>query len=205
MIRSRLSFLIVAAVVVVAAMAALLAWRPGPAVRSGTGESTGVAAVGGPFKLVDQDGRLADESLLEGKWTAVFFGFTYCPDICPVTLQTLGQAQQLMGARGRELQTVFITVDPARDTPQQLKAYLTSPVFPRPTIGLTGSPEQVAAAAKAYRAPYSQEGGGDDYVMNHPAMLYLMDKRGRFNRIIPHGLTPQDTARQITTAMQQSP
>lgn len=199
--RSRI--LLVAAAATLVALAAVLAWRSATAPqRSGVVASTGQALVGGPFTLVDQDGKTVTEAALKGKWTTVFFGYTYCPDVCPLTLQTLGAAQQRMGARARDLQVVFITVDPARDTPQQLKAYLTSPVFPRGMTALTGTPEQVAVAAKAYRAPYSKEGEGEGYLMNHPSMLYLMDPQARFNRIIPAGLSPEDMARQITTAMQ---
>jgi protein SCO1 len=201
--RSRLILLAVAAAVVLGAALVTLRIMDGAPRSASTATSTGAALVGGPFKLVDQDGKAVDESILEGKWTAVFFGYTYCPDVCPLTLQVLGQAQQQMGPRGRDLQTLFITVDPARDTPAQLKTYLSSPVFPRGTIGLTGTAEQVDAAAKAYRAPYSREGEGEGYLMNHPAMLYLMDPQGRFNRIIAHGLTPEDTARQIATAMRE--
>jgi protein SCO1 len=200
--RSRLMF--IAAAVFLLGLAGFLAYRAATApVRTAAQTSTGQALVGGPFTLVDPDGRPVTEAALKGKWTAVFFGYTYCPDVCPMTLQTLGEAQKRMGRRSDALQSIFISIDPERDTPAQMKAYLTSPVFPRNLIGLTGTPEQVAAAAKAYRAPYSKEGEGQGYLMNHPSMLYLMDPQGRFNRIIPAGLSPDDVAKQITTAMQQ--
>jgi protein SCO1/2 len=200
--RSRLIF--IAAAVILLGVAGVLAYRSATAPeRGGVVSSSGQAMVGGPFSLTDQDGQPVTEALLKGKWTAVFFGYTYCPDVCPLTLQTLGEAQKRMGPRGDALQTVFITVDPQRDTAPQLKAYLTSPVFPRHITGRTGTPEQIAAAAKAYRAPYSKEGEGDGYLMNHASMLYLMDPEGRFNRVIPAGLSPDDVARQIASAMQQ--
>jgi protein SCO1/2 len=94
------------------------------------GVATGQASVGGPFQLVDQDGRPVDQTLLDGKWSLVFFGFTYCPDYCPTTLNGLAATKALMGDKAKDLQIVFITVDPARDTPQALKDYLASDGFP---------------------------------------------------------------------------
>lgn len=196
--------LMILACVALALFGGFLAWRmmeQGPG--AGRVSGSGAALVGGPFQLVDQDGKAVDQTVLDGKWNAVFFGYTYCPDVCPLTLTTLASAQKQMGPRGRDLQTVFITVDPERDTAAQLKTYLSSPVFPRPILGLTGTPQQVAAAAKVYRAPYSKEGEGDGYLMNHPAMIYLMDPQGKFVRIIPDGLPPAELARQITTAMRE--
>src|SRR6201996_3406388 len=112
-------------------------------------QSSGEALVGGPFQLVDQNGKPADQNLLKGKWSAVFFGYTYCPDVCPTTLQALAQAEAKLGDKAKNLQVVFISVDPERDTPAQMKTYLSIPAFPRNTIGLTGTAAQVAAAAKA--------------------------------------------------------
>ena len=158
---------------------------------------------GGPFHLVDQDGKAVDESLLTGKWTAVYFGYTFCPDVCPTTLQALGGALKKMGDKGKAVQTVFITVDPERDTPAQLKTYISSPVFPRPIFGLTGTPEQIAEVAKAYRVYYAKSGTGADYLMDHQSILYLMDPDGRLARPLTHDLTPDEIARQIGDAMSQ--
>lgn len=159
------------------------------------------AAVGGAFTMVDQDGRPVDESVLKGKWSAVFFGFTYCPDVCPTTLQTLAAAEDQLGPKARDLQVVFVSVDPKRDTPAQLKAYLSADSFPPGAIGLTGTPEQVAAIAKAYHVYYEVAGEGDGYLVNHSTPTYLMDPKGRFNRIIPYNLPPAEVARQIADAM----
>jgi protein SCO1/2 len=159
-------------------------------------------AVGGPFKLVDQDGRARDESLLRGKWSAVFFGYTFCPDVCPTTLQTLGEAQDRLGPKAANFQVVFISVDPQRDTPGQLKLYLANQAFPKRTIGLTGTDAQVAAVAKAYHAFYQKAGAGPDYEVQHSSAVYLMDPNGRFSgRVLAFGLTPDDMARQISDAM----
>ncbi len=159
------------------------------------------SSVGGPFKLVDQTGAPADEGRLRGKWSAVFFGYTYCPDVCPTTLATLGQATTALGARGARFQVVFITVDPERDTPAALASYLASPTFPRTTIGLTGSLAQVASVAKAYHVYFQKVPQGSSYSMDHSAVVYLMDPRGRFVRPLDVGVAPPAIARQITSAM----
>ena len=159
------------------------------------------AAVGGPFSLVDQNGRAVNEKLLEGKWSAIYFGFTYCPDACPATLQVLAEAQKLLGPKADRLQVILLSIDPERDTPALLRTYLDNPAFPKGTIGLTGTPQQVDAAAKAYKAYYKKSGEGDDYTMDHASMTYLMDPKGRYSRIIAHGTSPEETARLISEAM----
>lgn len=158
-------------------------------------------AVGGPFHLTDQNGKAVDESLLKGKWSLVFFGYTFCPDVCPTTLTTLARAQDLLGPKAKKLQVVFISVDPARDTPGQLKTYLSSPAFPKGTVGLTGTAAQVDATTKAYKVYYAKQGAGADYAMDHSAAVYLMDPKGRFDRVVAYGLTPEEIAKQISDAM----
>ena len=155
--------------------------------------------VGGPFKLVDQDGRPVDQHILDGKWSAVFFGYTYCPDTCPATLQALGAAARQLGDK-TPFQTVFITVDPERDTPQQMKTYLESQGFPAHAIGLTGTATQIAQAAKVYGVYYAKSGTGADYTMDHSAAVYLMDPKGHFSRPLSHGMTPTLIAQQIKAA-----
>ncbi len=163
----------------------------------------GAASIGGPFHLTDQFGQPRDQSMLQGKWTAVFFGYTYCPDVCPTTLQTLGGATNLMGDRAKALQVVFITVDPTRDTPGQLKDYLSSASFPRGVVGLTGTPDQIAMAASGYKVYFQKNGAGANYSVDHSAAIYLMNPRGAFDSVVPFGLTPQQTRDQIVKAMQQ--
>jgi protein SCO1/2 len=199
---NRARLILVAACALLALAAVTLVLR---ASSQGPGQGSGTALVGGPFQLIDQDGRAVDQSLLDGKWTAVYFGFTYCPDLCPTTLQTLAQAQALLGPKAKDFRVAFISVDPGRDTPAQLKTYLSSPVFPRGAVGLTGSPQQIAAVAKAYRAPYEKQGDDKDYVVNHTSIIYLMDPHGRFNRVLAYGLAPGEIARQISAAMQEGP
>ena len=99
--------------------------------RPGQAASTGAADIGGPFTLVDQDGRPRTEAMLKGKWSVIYFGYTYCPDVCPTSLQILGSALESMGRQGEAVQTILISVDPERDTPGQLKSYVKSEVFPK--------------------------------------------------------------------------
>jgi protein SCO1/2 len=163
--------------------------------------STGQPLVGGDFQLVDQDGRAVDQTLLNGKWSLVFFGFTYCPEFCPTTLAELAAVKQRLGDKAEDLQIVFVSVDPERDTPQALKDYLSSDGFPQGTIGLTGSPEQIAQAAKVYRAYYEKVGEGDAYTMNHSLTVYLMGPDGRFRTAVAYGLGPDKSAKIIEDAM----
>jgi protein SCO1 len=163
--------------------------------------STGQPSVGGPFQLIDQDGRRVDQTMLDGKWSLVFFGFTYCPDFCPTTLTALEATKARMGPEGEALQTILISVDPERDTPQALKDYLSSDGFPEGTIGLTGTPEQVAATAKVYRAFFEKVGEGEAYTMNHSLTVYLMGPDGQFRSALAHDLGPEKSAQLIERVM----
>lgn len=189
------------AVALIAVTLVLVNRPPAGATPAGEVVTTGQADVGGPFQLVDQNGRAVDESLLQGKWSLVFFGFTYCPDYCPTTLAALDATQQRLGDRARDLQIVFISVDPERDTPQALKDYLSSDGFPEGVIGLTGTPEQVKAAADAYRAYYQKVGEGEGYTMNHSLTVYLMGPDGRFRTAVAEELGPEKSAAVIERAM----
>lgn len=137
------------------------------------------ATVGGPFSLVDQEGRPVTEKVLAGKPSLVFFGFTHCPDVCPTTLYQLTQIYTALGADAGKVGAYFVTVDPERDTPKQLKEYLSS--FDPHIVGLTGDRPAVDAMLKAYRV-YAKKvpTSGDEYTMDHTALVYLMDKGGRF-------------------------
>lgn len=194
---TRKTLILAIALAVLMVGVAVAAWRLSPQ----PGEARGQALVGGDFQLVDQNGRPVDQTLLDGKWSVVFFGFTYCPDICPTTLQSLGYAIDRLGPKAKDLQVVFISVDPERDTPQLIKTYLANDAYPKDVIGLTGTPAQVAAAAKAYRVFYEKAGEGPGYTVNHSTAAYLMDPKGRFNRVLAYGLGPDETAHQIGEAM----
>jgi protein SCO1 len=188
--------------VILALLAAAFAILTGIAVQRGVlAPSDQTATVGGPFQLIDPAGRSVDQRVLKGKWSAVFFGFTNCPDACPTTLFALGQAEKLLGPRAADFQTVFISVDPARDTPAQLASYLATDAFPKHIVGLTGSAEQVDRAAKAYHVYYQKAGEGAAYTVNHSTITYLMNPKGRFACVIPYDETPQRIAAKVEAAM----
>jgi len=195
----RAAFLALAALAAVAGCT-----KHAPAGASAGTSAIGTAAIGGPFRLIDQNGRTVDQSVLRGKWSAVYFGYTFCPDVCPTTLTALGEAQAKLGGRAADFQVIFVTVDPARDTPGQLKTYLSSPAFPRGTLGLTGSPAQIAAAAHAYRVFYKPTGTGAGYSVDHTSIVYLMDPKGVFSRPLDTSVPPAAIAAQITKAMDQA-
>jgi protein SCO1 len=185
-----------------AVLAVAFAAITGLAVHHGLlGAPTRAAAIGGPFQLVDQTGRKVDADVLKRKWSAVFFGFTYCPEACPTTLLALGQTEKLLGPKAADFQTVFISVDPQRDTPKVLANYLSNSAFPRRTLGLTGTPQQVARAAGAYHVFYQKAGDGPDYQINHSTITYLMSPTGDFVCVIPYGDTPQAMAAKLEAAM----
>jgi cytochrome oxidase Cu insertion factor (SCO1/SenC/PrrC family) len=123
--------------------------------------ATGTALIGGPFTLVNQDGKTVTEKDFLGRYMLVFFGYTYCPDICPTELQVMTAALEQMGEDAKKIQPVFVSIDPERDTPEVVKSYVEN--FGSGLVGLTGAPEQVAQAAKAYRVYYAKaaEAGED--------------------------------------------
>jgi protein SCO1/2 len=137
------------------------------------------AAIGGPFRLTDQNGQPFSDQDLRGKSFLVFFGFTHCPDACPTTLLEISEIMRELGSDADRTAALFITVDPERDTPEALKDYLSS--FDPHVRGLSGDSADVAAVAKAYRVYYRKIPLDDgDYTMDHTAIVYLMDKEGRF-------------------------
>ena len=172
------------------------------ALRQPPGGSQGTllsAAVGGPFHLTDQNGKAFTAADLKGKWHLVFFGYTHCPDVCPTTLNDLSLAiDQLPKERRKEIGIVFISVDPARDTPAVMKSYVGS--FDGPITGLTGTAAEVKQAAKDYHVYYAKHERADGgYDMDHSAVVYVMDPQGRFTGMI----TPDTAAPQIASKLQK--
>ncbi len=147
------------------------------------------ARIGGPFTLTDQNGKAVSDTDFAGKYRLVYFGYSFCPDICPVDLQKLmrglSQFEKDDAARGARIAPMFITIDPARDTPAALKPFVAR-YHPR-LIGLTGSPEQIAAAAKAYVVSYNKVDGSapDRYLMAHTQLAFLMDPAGKPLALVP--------------------
>jgi protein SCO1/2 len=145
---------------------------PGPAFAT-------ASAIGGPFKLIDQNDKPVTDAALKGHPTLMFFGYTHCPDYCPTTLFEVSEVLKALGASGKDVQAYFVTVDPERDTPAILKDYLSN--FDPRLEGLTGSRAAVDSMIKTYRV-YAKKvpGEGEDYAMDHSILVYLMDKRGHF-------------------------
>ena len=154
------------------------------------------SAIGGPFHLVDQEGKTVTDADLRGKWSLVYFGYTHCPDACPTALNDISIALDELGPKRAAVRPVFITVDPERDTSEVLKSYVTS--FDAPILALTGTPEEIAQAAKGYRVYYAKhpEVGGD-YSMDHSSVIYVMDPEGRFTATFTPESSPEDIAARL--------
>ena len=152
--------------------------------------------IGGPFTLVDQDGRVWTEKDLLNRISVIFFGYTYCPDVCPTKLADIGLAlDQLSPAELENVLPVFITVDPDRDTRELVGEYVS--YFHPKMVGLTGSFDQTDAAAKQYRAYYKyvdRVAGNEDYLVDHSSITYVMGPDGRFMRHFSYGTGPDDMA-----------
>jgi protein SCO1/2 len=142
---------------------------------------TGKALIGGAFTLTDNTGKRVTDQDFHGKYTLVFFGFTSCPDICPAGLQLIAGALEKLGTKAQRITPIFISVDPQRDTPEKLAAYVKN--FDPRLVGLTGTPEEIAAVAKAYKVYYAKVPSTelpDDYTMDHTSIIYVMDPKGEF-------------------------
>ena len=159
-----------------AALLALSHTSQGPAVQT-----SGTALIGGPFTLVDQTGKTVTDQDFRGRYMLAFFGFTHCPDICPAELQVMSAALDELGPKADDVVPVLITLDPARDTQAAMGAYVKN--FGSRFVGLTGSPEQIAAVAKAYKVAYSkfqEDKTSSDYSIDHSALVYFMGKDGEY-------------------------
>lgn len=176
----------------------------------------GQVPIGGPFTLVDHTGRTVTDKDFGGRYLLVFFGFSNCPDVCPMTLADIASALELLGAEGDAVQPLFISLDPERDTPQRLAEYVSA--FHPKIVGLTGTPEQIAAVAKEYRvfyekisaaSYYGQETGGagdksapgDDYLISHQGNTYLMSPSSEYLTHFTYGTKPGDMTETIRKAI----
>lgn len=171
--------------------------------------SSGTASIGGPFELVNQDGKTVTQDDFKGKYMLAYFGYTFCPDVCPTELQVIGTALDMMPDDvANEVTPVFFTVDPERDTVEAVAEYV--PYFHDRMVGLTGTVEQTTAAAKAYRVYYAKsipEGQSEDtdtYLMDHSSFVYLMDRDGQFVRHFNYGTSPEDMAKGVTEAVKKN-
>ncbi len=193
------------------------------AIESGDsyGDEQGAAAIGGAFTLTDQYGRVRTDLDFRGRTMLVFFGFTNCPDICPVTVATLSSLMELLGDKASQVAPVFITVDPKRDTPQVMKDYLKN--FDNRIVALTGSPDVIKEVTNTYKVYYSMRsddddeeeagdtgygsstdhsahaghGGGSSYQVDHSGYIYVMDKEGRYVKHFPYNVSEQELADEL--------
>lgn len=182
--RRRLILEVVSASVVIAAAGLGFAFFSLSG-RTHINTNTGVVAVGGPFTLVDDTGSTVTEKTLAGKPYAIYFGYTFCPDVCPTTLLDLSRWIKDLGPDSEKLNYVFVSVDPERDTPSLMHLYLSS--FDKHIRGFTGTPEQIAKIAKEYRVFYGKvptDDGG--YVVDHSAIIFLMGPDGKLVTAIPY-------------------
>lgn len=157
--------------------------------------------IGVPFNLVASNGVSVSDKTYDGKWRVVFFGYTHCPDVCPATLAALGAALDQMGEGANKIQPIFITLDPRRDTPQTLTSYM-SHFNPR-LVALTGTDAQIASTAKVFGIRFNIVGDvtNGNYVVNHPAVLFLFDSRDNFVTLIPGGATSGEIKKTIDQFM----
>jgi protein SCO1/2 len=177
--RQQAIFALSVLAVALAIAGAALYFASGKTGPMGSGE----ALVGGPFSLTDHTGRRVSEKDYLGKYMLVFFGFTYCPDVCPTELQVMSAALDELGPDGNVIQPIFVSIDPERDTPEVIKQYVEN-FHPR-LVGLTGSAEEIAAIARAYRVYYKKAPGAEadgSYEMDHSTIIYLMGPDGRFRK-----------------------
>ena len=160
---------------------------------------TGAADIGGPFRLIDHTGKRVTEADFKGRYMLLFFGYTHCPDVCPAELQTMGRAMDRLAAKGDNIVPVFISVDPERDSPAILKAYVAA--FHPSMVGLTGSAAEIKAAAKAYKVYYRKQPGakpGDTKIlMDHTSFIYLVGPDGKVVALIRGGTRPEVLAKEL--------
>ena len=201
--RAKYLWLVLAVAVVLAAGLGWLRFAASPMPPAPPGNLAG-ASLGGPFTLINQNGQTVHESDFAGRWRLIYFGYGFCPDVCPTDLALLGRGLAGFEARAATqaamVAAIFITIDPARDTPEVLKPFVAA-FHPR-LIGLTGTPAQIDAVTKAYGvyARRVETGDPQNYLMDHSAMVYLFDPAGRPVAFLPHqGLTAPAIAQMLAT------
>lgn len=204
--QRRIPFGALVAVLLALCLAAGAAlWSIGipPAGTATGGAPLAGAPIGGPFELVDQDGRTVTDKDFAGRYRLIYFGYTYCPDVCPVDVQKMAQGLRAFeakdAARAAKVQPIFVTVDPARDTPAVVKEFVAA-FHPR-LVGLTGSEAQVDGAMKAYRIYAQKQGaeGAADYLMDHSTMIYLMGPNGEPISFFGRDASPDKIAADLAT------
>ena len=158
--------------------------------------------IDGRFELIDSKGRTVTDASFRGQWMLVFFGFTYCPEVCPTTLNNIAVTMNQLGPQARDVRPIFISIDPDRDRPRELGEYTAA--FDQRIVGLTGSPSQVAAAAKSYNVFYRKIGKTEDYTMDHSAKVYLIGPDGRYVAQFSHRAGPAQMAGRLKNILADS-
>jgi protein SCO1 len=183
-------------------LVALCVWltachKPQPEVSEFIGTDVSGAAFGGALDLTDHHGQARTLKDFRGKLVALFFGYTHCPDVCPTTMDDLAKALKLLGDKRDEVQVLFVTVDPERDTQQVLAQYV--PAFDSSFLGLYGNPEAVAAVARDFKVFYQKQSSGSKagYSVDHSAGVYVFDKKGQLRLYLNYGQKPQDIAHDL--------
>ncbi|HTZ79964.1 MAG TPA: SCO family protein [Stellaceae bacterium] len=188
---------IVAALCLLGVAFAAMWWREGREMLDSASKVT-MPAIGGPFTLTATDGSKVTDQTYRGKIELIYFGYTYCPDACPTALNEIAGALAALGPSAERVQPLFITIDPARDTPKVLADYVRA--FDPRIVGLTGTPDEIAAAANAYRvyyAPYKSADAPDGYLMDHTSIVYVMNEQGRFVASFTHETTADQMAERL--------
>ena len=195
MLRNRQA--LIPYLLLVAALAGGILWHESEQVPGlGRVVTTGQADVGGPFQLTDQHGKRVSDREFRGRYMLIYFGYSFCPDVCPTTLAVMAQALDKLGDRTRQVTPVFITIDPERDTPKVLDDYMKA--FGPNFIGLTGSPAEIKNVEKEYRvyaAKKPLEGG--NYGMDHSSVIYLMGPNGKMISFYDEAVSPDDLAKDL--------
>ncbi len=200
-----LAFLVVASVLSIA-IVALMSKSDGQVGDNGATSkvvSSGKPRVGGPFELVSHTGKTVTNADFSGKYMLMFFGFTFCPDVCPTELQVITSALEELGPTADKIQPIFVTVDPERDTPEAMAQYVAH--FHPSFVGLTGSPEQIAKVAKAFRVYYKRvedPSSAAEYTMDHSAVVYLMGPEGAFLKHYGGATSPEAMAKSLKELVQ---
>jgi protein SCO1/2 len=190
----RRSFLIgLSALALSAAAGGYLFWQSGRLQQTAT--------IGGSFSLIDGDGKRVTEADFKGKWLMIFFGYTFCPDACPTALSAMAEAMDRLGAQADQVQPIFITIDPERDTPQVMKEYVGN--FGPKIVGLTGTSADIAAVAQSFRVYYKKAGDGANYLMDHSTAILVMNPEFHFAGIIPGDAKPAQMIERLNEIMSQ--
>jgi protein SCO1 len=193
--RPWIAVTLVATVVLAAAVTMFGIWRT-PRVNA----AVQPPQIGGHFELSLPDGRAATNETFRGKWLVIYFGYTSCPDVCPTTLASVAQAMTKLGPAADKVQPLFITVDPERDTPEIIGEYVK--FFDPRFVGLVGSPQQIAAAARDFHVYYVvRQLGNNEYVIDHSSYLYVVDPKGNFVRLLSGDLPGHELATQLAQLM----